>query len=75
MILKVYPIPVQDILTIQLPAFVLYDPTLDGQGMIVRQSRISRPFATIQVEDLPQGAYWLLIQDDQGAFTVRPVIK
>lgn len=74
--LKVYPIPVQDILTIQLPAHLSFTiRLLDGQGMIVRQVKDQQTLATIQVEDLPQGAYWLLIQDDRGAFTVRPVIK
>lgn len=74
--LKVYPNPVNDLLTIDLPARSRFTiRLLDSQGMIVRQFMDQEELIAIQVQDLPQGAYWLMIQDEKGAFSMRSVVK
>ncbi|MCF8238144.1 MAG: SprB repeat-containing protein [Saprospiraceae bacterium] len=74
--IHVFPVPMQEDLSVQLPRQGVYTLRLmDSRGMI-QQTQINRTTQTrLSVQDLPEGAYWLIIQDESGAFTVRKLIK
>lgn len=74
--IDVFPVPMQDNLRIQLPAQGLFTLRLmDSRGMIQQVKSNQSVSTVLSVQNLPEGAYWLIIQDEQGAFLVRPLIK
>ncbi len=74
--IEVFPIPMNDMLQVLLPKEGNYSLRLmDSRGVIL-QSLIHQTISSnIPVQQLPQGAYWLVIQDDLVAFIVRPLMK
>ncbi|MBK7343427.1 MAG: hypothetical protein IPJ06_10260 [Saprospiraceae bacterium] len=67
--IDVFPVPMQENLRIQLPAQGLFTLRLmDSRGMIQQVKSNQSVSTVLSVQDLPEGAYWLIIQDEQGAF-------
>ncbi len=72
----VFPVPMKDIIQIHLPKDGNYTlRLLDSRGTIQQSITNQTVNSSIPVQHLPQGAYWLVIQDVNGAFIVRSLIK
>ncbi len=73
---RVYPVPMKENLFVQLPKQGEYTLRLMDSRGVIQQTQQNRSIqTTLSVQDLPEGAYWLIIQDKSGAFTVRNLIK
>ena len=76
--LKLYPIPVQSQLTVEVPASVVIEQlsltNLTGVTVIRQPARYRSNTATLSVGDLPKGVYVLTVQTGKGVVS-RKVVK
>ncbi len=76
--LKLYPIPAQSQLTVEMPASVAIEQlslaNLTGSTVIRQPSRTRSSMATLWVGDLPKGVYVLTVQTGKGVVS-RKVVK
>ena len=75
--LKLYPIPAQNQLTVEVPASVFIEAVslsnLNG-ATVLRESARQKSTVTLSVGDLPKGVYVLTVQTGKGAVS-RKVMK
>ena len=72
--LKVFPNPFNDFVQIQGVKTTHTYQILDGSGRVVREGKFDSD-ATIELDDLTQGAYFLNIHNDNGVVTRRLIKK
>lgn len=74
--IEVFPIPMNDMLQVRLPKEGNYILRLmDSRGVIHQTLTLQTISSKILTQHLPNGPYWLVIQDTDGGFVLRPLIK